>query len=74
MNDIPRLPLSLASMSVSEQLCISPSPSPKLDLPCHPNSSIDLILGSREKEQVFIDFDTDIDPCNALSAALVMSK
>ena len=50
MNDIPRLPLSLASMSVSEQLCISPSPSPKLDLPCHPNSSVDLILGSREKD------------------------
>ena len=37
MNDVLRLPSSLASMSVSEQLCTSLSPSPKLIPTCNPN-------------------------------------
>ena len=41
MNDVLRLPSSLASMSVSEQLCTSPSPSPKLIPTCNPNSLAD---------------------------------
>ena len=38
--DIPRLPFSLASMSVSEQLWTSPSPDPKLLRTCNLNLSV----------------------------------
>ena len=49
MNDILRLPSSLASMSVSEQLSTSPSPNPKLTLTCNPDLSVDLIVGVGKK-------------------------